>query len=130
MPERKPPPSTDPRHMPLRNPKRRPTGVIDCEIKHPTEGWMPYTARDDWETTKPVFDRLEAGEAGEVLDEDFPQPSYEVRRAREYPSLRDQMDALWKGGEAEDEMRRKIMAVKARHPKPEEDPDGAGTSTA
>jgi hypothetical protein len=39
-------------------------------------------------------------------------------RAALYPSLGDQLDALWKGGAAAEEMQRRVMAVKARVPKP------------
>lgn len=38
-------------------------------------------------------------------------------RRTEYPSLADQLDALWKGGEAQEAMRALVHAVKAKHPK-------------
>lgn len=41
----------------------------------------------------------------------------DLRRA-EYPPLPDQMDAYWKGGDAEASMRGLIMAIKAKYPKP------------
>ena len=40
-------------------------------------------------------------------------------RAQEYPPIGDQLDALWKGGEAAAEMLAKVQAVKAKYPKPE-----------
>jgi len=39
------------------------------------------------------------------------------RRRLEYPSIGDQLDALWKGGEAAAEMAAKIQAVKNKYPK-------------
>lgn len=45
----------------------------------------------------------------------------ELRRA-DYPDIRDQLDALWKGGAALEAMRQKVMAVKERFPKPKEAP--------
>jgi len=42
------------------------------------------------------------------------------KRAPEYPSIGDQLDALWKGGEAAAEMLAKVQAVKAKYPKPTE----------
>lgn len=30
-----------------RNPVRIDVHTIDCEIEHPTHGWVPFTARDD-----------------------------------------------------------------------------------
>jgi hypothetical protein len=47
-----------------------------------------------------------------------PPIEYNEARAAEYPALRDQLDAIWKGGEAEVEMRAKILEVKAKYPKP------------
>lgn len=44
--------------------------------------------------------------------------TYADRRRAEYPPIGDQLDALWKGGAAEDEMRALVMAVKNKHPKP------------
>ncbi len=42
---------------------------------------------------------------------------YSVKRAAEYPSIGDQLDALWKGGDAAAEMLAKVQAVKAKYPK-------------
>lgn len=42
---------------------------------------------------------------------------YHQARRREYPDIRDQLDAIWKGGEAMEAMRQQVMAVKAKHPK-------------
>lgn len=41
----------------------------------------------------------------------------ELRRA-EYPPVGEQLDALWKGGVALEEMARKVAAVKEKFPKP------------
>lgn len=38
-------------------------------------------------------------------------------RARSYPDVRDQLDALWKGGAEMEAMRATILAVKAKYPK-------------
>lgn len=43
--------------------------------------------------------------------------SHAERRRKEYPSLEDQLDALWKGGAEAEAMRAQIMAVKSRFPK-------------
>lgn len=45
-------------------------------------------------------------------------PDYYALRRAEYPSLADQLDALWKGGEAAAAMTAKIAEVKAKYPKP------------
>jgi hypothetical protein len=43
--------------------------------------------------------------------------SYIAKRAAEYPPIGDQLDALWKGGDAAAEMLAKVQAVKAKYPK-------------
>jgi hypothetical protein len=43
--------------------------------------------------------------------------SYISKRQAEYPSIGDQLDALWKGGDAQTEMLAKVMAVKTKYPK-------------
>ncbi len=43
---------------------------------------------------------------------------YAAARADEYPSLADQLDAIWKGGADMEQMRDRIMGVKALYPKP------------
>jgi hypothetical protein len=45
--------------------------------------------------------------------------AYKSERSAEYPPIGDQLDALWKGGEAAAEMLAKVQAVKAKYPKPE-----------
>lgn len=44
---------------------------------------------------------------------------YVTLREKAYPPIGDQLDALWKGGAAADEMKAKIVAVKAKFPKGE-----------
>ena len=43
--------------------------------------------------------------------------AYIAKRQAEYPAIGDQLDALWKGGEAAAEMLAKVQAVKAKYPK-------------
>jgi len=45
--------------------------------------------------------------------------AYIAKRAAEYPPIGDQLDALWKGGDAAAEMLTKVQAVKTKYPKPE-----------
>lgn len=45
-------------------------------------------------------------------------PDYYAKRRAEYPSLAEQLGAMWKGGDAAAEMAKKIEAVKAKYPKP------------
>lgn len=43
--------------------------------------------------------------------------AYKSKRQAEYPSIGDQLDALWKGGDAATEMLAKVQAVKIKYPK-------------
>lgn len=47
-------------------------------------------------------------------------PDYYALRRSEYPSLGDQLDAVWKGSDSQafSDMQAKIAAVKAKYPKP------------
>jgi len=44
-------------------------------------------------------------------------PDYYAKRRQEYPSLGDQLDALWKGGQHQLDMLEKINWVKSKYPK-------------
>lgn len=44
---------------------------------------------------------------------------YQRQRAAAYPPIGDQLDALWKGGDAAAAMLAQVQAVKAKYPKPE-----------
>jgi len=84
------------------------------------------------------FDGSDTYEGVTWLSEDIPMPSKEEFEARweeleqqylniqyqrdrkpEYPPIGDQLDALWKGGDAATEMLAQVQAVKAKYPKPE-----------
>jgi len=43
--------------------------------------------------------------------------AYKAKRVAEYPTIGDQLDALWKGGDAATEMLAKVQAVKTKYPK-------------
>jgi len=45
-------------------------------------------------------------------------PDYYAKRRAEYPSVGDQLDAFWKGGDEAAAMLLKIQAVKDKYPKP------------
>jgi hypothetical protein len=51
---------------------------------------------------------------------------YAELRRNDYPDIRDQLDALWKGGEALEAMRQQVLEVKARYPKQARKPDAQG----
>jgi hypothetical protein len=49
------------------------------------------------------------------------EQDYAQRRKEDYPDIRDQLDAIWKGGADAELMRQKILAVKDQYPKPDGD---------
>ena len=65
-----------------------------------------------------IGDRYENGQF--ITPEPVVDPlAYQAQRAAEYPPIGDQLDALWKGGDAAAEMLAQVQAVKAKYPKPE-----------
>ena len=59
----------------------------------------------------------EAKIAAEIATLQAAHAATHYRRDRVYPPIGDQLDALWKGGAAAEEMLTQIQAVKARYPK-------------
>ena len=57
-------------------------------------------------------------EANAIIESKVIPPTYQEQRSAAYPSLADQLDAMWKGAEAAAAMREAIHAVKAEFPKP------------
>ena len=53
------------------------------------------------------------------LKAEYEAQAYARSRAAEYPAIGDQLDALWKGGEAAQAMLEQVQAVKAKYRKPE-----------
>lgn len=56
-----------------------------------------------------------------VVDDGAPPATRNYRAARldAYPPIGDQLDAIFQGGAAFEAMRERVMAVKAKYPKPE-----------
>jgi hypothetical protein len=64
---------------------------------------------------KPTKEQIE--QALLVADREWKTSEYRRLRQPEYPSIGDQLDALWKGGEAAEAMLAQIQAVKNKYPK-------------
>lgn len=71
----------------------------------------------DWydESPKPTKEELDA--LWTPTQNSITAKAYMAKRALEYPSIGDQLDALWKGGDAAIEMLAKVQAVKEKYPK-------------
>ena len=68
---------------------------------------------DGYKPTKEEFENKKI-----ELENDYDTRQYQRQRAPEYPDIKDQLDAIWKGGDAYEEMLARVMEVKAKYPKP------------
>lgn len=82
----------------------RPAVDLPAQVRNPLPAGAWSEERDVIETAAGIF-----------LASDYAN----LRRA-EYPPLKDQLDAIWKGGEYEEQMRATVLAIKAKYPKPGE----------
>ncbi|SEI99215.1 hypothetical protein SAMN04244572_03161 [Azotobacter beijerinckii] len=123
--------------MNVRNPKYNWRGGIDCEIEHPSLGWIPYTIDQDAEEgTEPhaICSAILAGEAGEITAYAAPVLSLSERtavihnkRLAAYRKESDQLkisaeyDALIAGSAPDySAWQAKVEEIKERYPLPTE----------
>lgn len=101
-------------------------GPESCPQSEPGDAgsnWMPcvLVSKEEWaefdSRKQTVTYEKHGGMIYERLIGDG-SPDYADFRRREYPSIEDQLDALWKGGSAAEDMKQRIMDVKSRYPKP------------
>lgn len=74
----------------------------------------------EWENLSPKTREIEDGVIVPVTRDEIVKPTYPdyyVLRAQEYPTLAEQMDAFWKGGEAQQNMQQLISNIKLKYPK-------------
>ena len=89
---------------------------LKAEIDAKEAAWAALTPK-----TRPVTDPITGQttqvpiEKSEIVRPDI--PDYYAKRRAEYPSLGDQLDAMWKGGQDAADMQAKIQAVKQKYPK-------------
>ena len=81
------------------------------------DNFTELTWGDNGDWTPPSLDEINI-RAEELYNEHVAQ-DYARKRASEYPPIGDQLDALWKGGEAAANMAIQVQAVKNKYPKPE-----------
>lgn len=90
--------------------------AIKAQIDAKEAAWAALTPKTR-EVTDPITGEAKTVpiEKSEIVRPDI--PDYYAKRRAEYPSLGDQLDALWKGGDAQTSMQALIAAVKAKYPK-------------
>jgi hypothetical protein len=103
---------------------QRPIGVSDAlEVLRPGSKW--YCHQNEVEGLVWVSKDIERPSDDEILDKiqelkaQYEATEYQRQRAPEYPDIKDQLDAIWKGGDAYEEMLARVMEVKTKYPKPE-----------
>ena len=89
----------------------RPTSKFSVGDTYSTLIWM------DEDIPPPTGEEVDAEVAR--LRQEWQNTEYQRLRAPAYPPIGDQLDALWKGGDAAAEMLARVQAVKAQFPKPE-----------
>ena len=82
---------------------------------YPLDGTQDHLIGDKTPITKDEADALAIAKMA-AMGFSIP-PAYVSQRQMEYPSIADQLDAMWKGGTEAAVMRAKINAVKAKYPK-------------
>jgi hypothetical protein len=82
---------------------------------YPSDGSQDHLIGDKTPITKTEADALAIAKMA-AMGFSIP-PAYVSQRQMEYPSIADQLDAMWKGGTEAAVMRAKIQAVKAKYPK-------------
>lgn len=84
------------------------------------DGWYPVVLarkeRFNPATQRVTYEKVENLIVERVVGDS--SPTYWQGRMSEYPQLADQIDAIWKGGEEMEAMRQRVLAVKAKWPKP------------
>lgn len=90
--------------------------TIKAQIDAKEAAWAALTPKTR-EVTDPITGETKTVpiEKSEIVRPDI--PDYYAKRRAEYPSLGDQLDAMWKGGDAQTAMQAQIAAVKAKYPK-------------
>lgn len=90
--------------------------AIKAQIDAKEAAWTALTPKTR-EVTDPITGKTTTVpiEKSEIVRPDI--PDYYAKRRAEYPSLGDQLDALWKGGDAQAAMQSQIAAVKTKYPK-------------
>jgi hypothetical protein len=82
-----------------------------------TENKLHFLDDDSFAHFLPAGSVLISDAEAEALRPKPAELTYAQKRAAEYPAIGDQLDALWKGGDAAAEMLTKVQAVKAKYPK-------------
>jgi hypothetical protein len=90
--------------------------TIKAQIDAKEAAWAALTPKTR-EITDPLTGETKTVpiEKSEIVRPDI--PDYYAKRRAEYPPIGDQLDALWKGDEAQADMFDRIAAVKTKYPK-------------
>lgn len=101
---------------------RNPSIVDALHRLRPNTQWtlrgdFTYACLEWQDESAPKPSEAEVTAAMAAVDAEYERNEYQRLRAPEYPPIGDQLDALWKGGDAAAEMLARVQAVKAKYPK-------------
>jgi hypothetical protein len=85
---------------------------------YPADGSQDHLIRDKTPVSQEQADALVSANLESMTQEIFSRLTYAQKRQLEYPSIGDQLDAIWKGGTDADTMKALIQQVKDKYPKP------------
>ncbi len=86
-----------------------------CRLRPGTAWNIRDGALEQAEDNSPRVSTPSAAEIESAISSD--PTAYIEKRAKEYPSIEDQLDALWKGGKEASDMNKLILAIKEKYPK-------------
>ena len=101
--------------MDIRNPQYNAFGTIDCEVNHPTLGWIPFTATS--EDYPEIFQAAEKMQPAPYVPTPVAKEQQQANRAKAYKNEADPLFFKYQRGEAtEAEWLDKIEEIRARYP--------------
>lgn len=89
----------------------------DNIYSYPADGSQDHLIGDKVSVTREQADAIINAKFQPIREELMSKLSYADKRLAEYPSIGDQLDALWKGGNEAEAMRLRVLAVKEKYPK-------------
>ncbi len=84
------------------------------QILRPGAQW---TIHDDAYEKLEWLDSIQSKPTADEINAALAYYTYIAARVAEYPSVGDQLDAIWKGGAASDQMKARIVDIKNKYPK-------------
>ena len=82
-------------------------------FKDKADGYYQF----DWDGVSELPEWTKDMTQTDVVEPKVVPPTYQELRRAAYPPIGDQLDAIWKGADAQADMLKQVMAVKNKYPK-------------